>query len=610
MGTMIGQPFSLGFEITKVDQDRRCVWGYATVEQPDKQGDIVDYQASVAAFQGWPGNIREQHDPKKAIGKAIDWRGDPDKRAIWLGAYISKSPEGEAAWTKVQEGILKGYSIKGEVQGSKPEVQVADDGTDRHLNRITKYRLDEVSLVDNPACPDAMIHLVKSVDGALLAQAVLSEPEALPADLEQVAGAVAGAVRAGRLKPLGKREQVKQADAGGVPTEVHMGDMDAHGEPVTPPETPDADGEPEGENTDDGGANIDASASVGPGDPQGTMSAEGRKTADGGDLEKSEASDVAGEQGGEVVGQAQEPPPSLPQRLSKRLVVQIEKGAVSEVFQIQDAANILSNLAGLIRSELTEGEQNNDDGDGSGEGRQDAQLLLDAAQRVLDFISGEFGELSQAVQSNSGGASLFPENGAELAAAAGSVPSDLEKMTSLDQHAADLRAVQQMHDLSCDLGANCQQDKDDSKAGDKAGKEDDVKGEDVERIVSATVGREMTKALGTQGGTLEKVSGQLEKLGEAVSRLEKAAEAQAQLEKRVATLEAQPLNDPTAPAVRAVEKSIGDVPGGSLRPGAITPADLAAIEKAVQAPGLDPYTKQRLSNIVAFEEMKKVFQTS
>jgi phage head maturation protease len=156
--------FTHGFWFSKVDSEKRQVWGFATNEEPDKQGEIVDYDASIEAFKAWPGNIRAQHDRQKAVGTCISWTPVPERRGIWVGAQISRSRDGEDAWMKVVEGVLKGFSIGGEVIQTKPHV-LKSGGRERTYNRITKYRLDELSLVDNPANPNASISVVK-ISGA------------------------------------------------------------------------------------------------------------------------------------------------------------------------------------------------------------------------------------------------------------------------------------------------------------------------------------------------------------------------------------------------------------------------------------------------------------
>lgn len=158
----VNKPMHISVPISKVDEEQRMVWGFATVEEVDKHGEIIGYEASKKAFGAWPGNIREQHNPDRAVGKGIEVQFDDAKKGVWLGAYVSESADGENAWIKVKEGILQGFSIGGRIN-QWDTVKV--DGND-HL-MVTDYDLSEVSLVDNPACPSAMLEMVKSVDGHL-----------------------------------------------------------------------------------------------------------------------------------------------------------------------------------------------------------------------------------------------------------------------------------------------------------------------------------------------------------------------------------------------------------------------------------------------------------
>jgi phage head maturation protease len=182
--------FNIGFEFdkSKTDDEKRQVWGFATLEEPDRQGDIVDYNGSVDAFKRWAGNIREQHDPKKAIGKAVEITPDPMRKGIWLGAYISKSPDGEGTWTKIKEGILNGFSIKGNINDSAPEFRKDDKGNQKRYNRIKAYDLDETSVVDVPACPSASFALVKSVGGAPMATDILNTQWDFPVEPPRLNG--------------------------------------------------------------------------------------------------------------------------------------------------------------------------------------------------------------------------------------------------------------------------------------------------------------------------------------------------------------------------------------------------------------------------------------
>lgn len=161
--------FELGVPLMKIDVKRRIVGGFATLDNLDQAGDILDANASQDAFGNWFGNIREMHE-KKAVGRAIDWRPDtytdPETGntydGIWVEAKISKGAED--TWQKVLDGTLAGFSVGGATQ-EKERVLHKDGDKTTPAWKITKYRLTELSLVDNPCNRLATISLIKSVDG-------------------------------------------------------------------------------------------------------------------------------------------------------------------------------------------------------------------------------------------------------------------------------------------------------------------------------------------------------------------------------------------------------------------------------------------------------------
>ena len=53
------KPLHVTIPITKVDEEQRMVYGYATVEELDSHGEIITFEASKKAFSNWIGNIRE-----------------------------------------------------------------------------------------------------------------------------------------------------------------------------------------------------------------------------------------------------------------------------------------------------------------------------------------------------------------------------------------------------------------------------------------------------------------------------------------------------------------------------------------------------------------------
>ena len=127
--------------IAKVDAEQRMVWGYASTEAVDDQGESITRAAMAAALDDYMrfANIREMHRPS-AVGVARE--AAVDDRGLYLGAKIV---DGDA-WTKVIEGVYKGFSIGGRVTGRDP--------ADRRI--ITGLVLTEISVVDRPANPEAV----------------------------------------------------------------------------------------------------------------------------------------------------------------------------------------------------------------------------------------------------------------------------------------------------------------------------------------------------------------------------------------------------------------------------------------------------------------------
>ena len=80
---MDGDNVRLSMPFSKVDQERRIVSGFATLDNVDKQADIVTTEASLKAFAKFRGNIREMHQPicvciylkgcTKHLGKGSGW---------------------------------------------------------------------------------------------------------------------------------------------------------------------------------------------------------------------------------------------------------------------------------------------------------------------------------------------------------------------------------------------------------------------------------------------------------------------------------------------------------------------------------------------------------
>ncbi len=140
-------------DFVKRDDDQRIVEGYASTPVVDSQGEIVEKDAITNALSGYLGDwddknkrwryggIREMHQ-LSAVGKTIKAKVD-DK-----GLYIEGKVVDDNAWKKVKEGVYAGFSIGGKVLESVK-------------NRIKALKLNEISLVDRPANPEAIFTMVK-----------------------------------------------------------------------------------------------------------------------------------------------------------------------------------------------------------------------------------------------------------------------------------------------------------------------------------------------------------------------------------------------------------------------------------------------------------------
>lgn len=172
-----GNNLRLSMPIAKVDVERRMVSGFATLDNIDRQGDIVPSDASVKAFEKFRGNIREMHDDKKAVGKLVSFKEDSfyDQetgklyKGVFVSAYVSKGAQD--TWEKVLDGTLTGFSIGGSV---KEYEDTYDEDMSKSIRIIKEYDLFELSLVDNPANQYAnVISIEKGHTGGYLSKALI-----------------------------------------------------------------------------------------------------------------------------------------------------------------------------------------------------------------------------------------------------------------------------------------------------------------------------------------------------------------------------------------------------------------------------------------------------
>ena len=171
-----GDNVRFSMPIGKVDQERRIVSGFATLDNVDKQGDIVTTEASIEAFKKFRGNLREMHQPS-AVGKVVSFKEDryfdPQVKKFYSGVYVSAyvSKGAQDTWEKVLDGTLTGFSIGGNITKSD---DMYDEKIDKSVRIIKEYDLHELSLVDNPANQFAnVISIEKGQLGGYLAKAVV-----------------------------------------------------------------------------------------------------------------------------------------------------------------------------------------------------------------------------------------------------------------------------------------------------------------------------------------------------------------------------------------------------------------------------------------------------
>lgn len=162
-----GENVRLSMPFSKVDQERRLVSGFATLDNVDRQKDIVTAEASLKAFEKFRGNIREMHQPI-AVGKMVAFKEDkyfdPESKKFYSGVYVSAyvSKGAQDTWEKVLDGTLSGFSIGGRMNKWD---DAYDEKSDSAIRVIKEYDLVELSLVDTPANQFANILSVEKVDG-------------------------------------------------------------------------------------------------------------------------------------------------------------------------------------------------------------------------------------------------------------------------------------------------------------------------------------------------------------------------------------------------------------------------------------------------------------
>lgn len=173
-----GDTFTIGMPMTKIDVENRLVSGWASLDNPDLQGDIVKADASERAFARFRGNIREMHQPI-AVGRMVSYKPEQyyDEKTgnIYNGIYVTArvSKGAQDTWEKVLDGTLQAFSIKGPIVEAE---NVFEKGSNKTLRVVKEYDLEELSLVDSGGNQLAnIVSIQKDVNGQQTVSGTVTE---------------------------------------------------------------------------------------------------------------------------------------------------------------------------------------------------------------------------------------------------------------------------------------------------------------------------------------------------------------------------------------------------------------------------------------------------
>lgn len=172
-----GDSITLSVPFTKVNRETRTVSGFATLDNVDQTGDVVTSEASIKAFEGFRGNIREMHTPM-AVGKMLSFKPetyyDPVTKSFYNGIYVDVyvSKGANDTWEKCLDGTLTGFSIGGKILEQDREVNKSTGETVRF---IKNYELMELSIVDSPANELCNVLSIEKINGQMVYKGIATE---------------------------------------------------------------------------------------------------------------------------------------------------------------------------------------------------------------------------------------------------------------------------------------------------------------------------------------------------------------------------------------------------------------------------------------------------
>lgn len=132
--------------VSRIDEDAHMVYGIAATENKADDGMVVPLETLRDAWDDYMrfANVREMHQDI-AAGVVQEYEFNEAERHLEIGVKVAD----ESTWQKIKAGVLKGFSIAGDILAIAGEI-------------VQKIKLVEISLVDRPADEGAVITLFRA----------------------------------------------------------------------------------------------------------------------------------------------------------------------------------------------------------------------------------------------------------------------------------------------------------------------------------------------------------------------------------------------------------------------------------------------------------------
>lgn len=126
------------------DPDRRLIRGYATVEDVDRDDEIIDVRSVAKCFREYMETnpiVLRDHDYRYPVGKAVDYHAG--KNRLEVTVEIAKGvPYVDETWDLIKQGVLRAFSIRG-----RPDVVEYVHKNGKRIPKISINDFVELSVV-------------------------------------------------------------------------------------------------------------------------------------------------------------------------------------------------------------------------------------------------------------------------------------------------------------------------------------------------------------------------------------------------------------------------------------------------------------------------------